>query len=235
MKAVDAALSLCDRLTPMKIRTTYLVAFLPWVFVAGSSLARKGPKYGSVNFESLSQKQGFNFEKDGRDPIGFVNTLTIGTATIEADLELRQPTASRPSGSKSVGVLGRIAWGGGSSDPIELTAYISTKNCHRIEQLLHERPADTSVQIDFVVYNYDPAAKKYFKAFYPNVVPLHALIRKTSGELQLKLGEKGGEVANPENWTLSIVIVPPAEVAQLTYAVPNSAPTDKTWGASGAY
>jgi len=212
----------------MMMRTTPLVVLLPLIFVAGSSSAAK-PKYGRVSFDALSQKQGFNFDNNGKDPLGFVNTLTIGAVTIEPDVEVHHPTAAHLP-PKSVGVLGSIAWGGGSADPIELTVYISAKNRERIEQLLHGGVADTSVKIDFVVYNYDPINKKYFKAFFPNSCPARGQIRKDSEGSPFKLGEKGAAVATPENWALSIVIGPANGVVQLTYGIPNAAATDKTWG-----
>jgi hypothetical protein len=214
----------------MKTRTTHLFPLLLLVLAAGSISARKGPKYGAVTFEALSQKQGFNFDKSGQDPIGFINALTIGTTVIEGDLQLRQPTASRSWDAKSVGVLGRIAWGGASSDPIELTAYVSAQNRQRIEQLLKQPLASSALRIDFVVYNFDPIAKKYVRAFYPNDVPLRGQIRKTGAESPLKLGDKGTDVVEPENWALSIVIAPPTGMAQLTYTVPNTSSTDKVWG-----
>jgi hypothetical protein len=214
----------------MPTRTACFFSFLVLTLAAGSISARKGPKYGGVTLASLSQKQGFNFDKGGQDPIGFINALTIATTTIEGDLQLRQPTASRSWDAKSVGVLGRIAWGGAASDPIELTAYISAQNYHRIEQLLKQPLANSSLRIDFVVYTFDPIAKKYVKAFYPNDVPLRGQIRKSGAELPVKLGDKGTDVIDPENWALSIVIAPPAGVAQLTYTIPNTSSTDKVWG-----
>jgi hypothetical protein len=214
----------------MITRTTPILPLLFLVLAVGSISARKGPKHGGVTFESLSQKQGFSFDKSGQDPIGFINALTVGATTIEGDLQLRQPTASRSWDAKSVGVLGRIAWGGASSDPIELTAYLSAQSYHRIEELLREPVPNSSVRIDFVVYNFDPIAKKYYRAFYPNDVPLRGVIRKNGAEPPLKLGAKGTDVVAPENWALSIVMAPPAGVAQLTYTVANSSSTDKVWG-----
>ena len=79
----------------MMTRTTRFFSLLLLVLAAGSISARKGPKYGAVTFESLSQKQGFNFDKSGQDSVGFINALTLGTTTLDGDLQLRQPTASR--------------------------------------------------------------------------------------------------------------------------------------------
>ena len=214
----------------MTTRTTAFFPLLLLVLAAGSISARKGPRVGSVSFESLSQKQGFNFDKSGQEPIGFINALTIGTTTIEGDLQLRQPTASRSWDAKSVGVISRIAWGGASSDPIELTVYLSAQSYHRIEELLKQPIANSAVRVDFVVYNFDPVAKKYYRTFYPNDVPLRGLVRKNGAEPPLKLGDKGTDVVDPENWAVSIVMAPPTGVAQLTYTIANTSSTDKVWG-----
>jgi|GEM_PF-1137068 len=206
-----------------KIRTNrlvYSIVILVVTLLAGSS----APSFGAgIIFDSLNQAQGFNFQRDVQDPVGYLNSLKIGTQEIKADMKLRTPDTldkGRSELGTFLGVLAKINWGGGISDPFELTCHISTYNKQKISTLLHRNLQNISVEFSFIVYDYDPIAKKYFPGFRNITVPLKGFLFKEGGkDLQIKIEGKGTEVSSPENWALSLKIVPQAIEQEVKYAV----------------
>jgi len=215
-------------------------ALLAVVLVLGGGF----PTFGAgVSFE-LNQSQGFNFQRDVQDPIGFLKALKVGTNEIKADMKLRDPnklTVDPKNLSNYVGVLSKISWAGGIGDPIELSIHISTYNKQVISTLLHKTLENIQVEFGFIVHDYDPLKKQYFPAFFGGTTPnegstrLKGLIYKEGGkELQLKIEGKGTEVTSPENWILSLKVIPQTLQQSINFAVAVGMNVVKQWGTATA-
>src|SRR4051812_42779865 len=111
--------------------------------------------------------QAFNFEADCQSPIGHLLSFKVGSddaaGKLEADLHVKKPTDKAVVAV--VGVLNNIHWGAGLADDISFSCQVSTPNKQKIQGMLQGKLEDTTCTFGFIVYDYDPVAKKYFIAF----------------------------------------------------------------------
>ena len=126
--------------------------------------------------------QGFNFEKDSQSVVGHLTSLKIGDKEFAKDIEVMEPTGIKGDTKiKVVGIISGIYWNGGYADPLSVNCQLSAVNKQYAEVLQHSNLSDTTVEYDFVIYDYDSVAKVYFKAFHNNQKTLEGLVEK-SGE-----------------------------------------------------
>src|SRR5262249_15360113 len=118
----------------------------------------------AITFDLLNQTQGFNFSKDVQDSFGFVTSLNVGGVDITADIKVNDPD-HKDATFPVVGVFTKVDWSPGSApgDPIEFNFQVSTSNKMFIVTLVHKTLDSIEVKIDFLVWDYDPIQKKYFK------------------------------------------------------------------------
>ena len=120
----------------------------------------------AIDYPSLDLLQGFNFNADVQTPMGYITSLTLGGLNLTADIQVMD--FSNPLTTRNVvGVMKSINWSGGHSDAINFVVQITANNKQQVAQLLHQGLTDTSVQFHFDVYDYDPIAMMYYKAFNP--------------------------------------------------------------------
>ncbi len=220
----------------MKIRGfPVLQALFVMALTLGGSFAAWG---AGVSYDQLNLPQGFNFARDVQDPFGFVQTLKIGGTVIKPDMKLRGPeelTKERTALPTYVGVLSKINWGGGQGDPFEFQVQVSTYNKQQISTLLHKTLENITLEFSFLVWDYDPLAKKYYPGFFGGTqhtakTVLKGLIYKEGKDLQIKIEGKGTEVSSPENWGLSLKVAPQPNDQDVTYAVADQMKVVKQWG-----
>src|SRR6266404_3117831 len=94
-----------------------------------------------ITFPQLDIGQGFNFQKDSQQRIGFIESLKIGQGTGDtatpADMQIEWPDGT---GKKRVfAVLNSMSWAGGHGDPIKFNGNVSAKNKAVIELLRHQK------------------------------------------------------------------------------------------------
>lgn len=210
----------------MKNKISFVMVMLFLLAVAAGEI-----QAAAVDFSTLDVAQGFNFNAGVQTPVGYITSLTIGGTAVNADMLLRDPNQQR---IPVVGVLKSINWGGGTSDAISYEVQISTYNKQQIASLLQPGLSDTSVQFNFMVYDYDPIAQAYFYSFGPSSSqPVKGFIaRDGTSRLLISLGPKGSEVLSPENWGLQITAMPDASYCsqELLYYVGVGAFVVKQWG-----
>jgi hypothetical protein len=86
-----------------------------------------------------------------------------------------------------VGVLSEDSWEGSPTDPIWLTAYLSSQNQQRVSSLLAASLATTTVTFDFTTYRYDPVAQAFCRRFWPGASPLQGMVQKLGSRLSISI------------------------------------------------
>jgi len=173
---------------------------------------------------------GFNFQKDGQEIVGHINSLKIGDKELAADFNVTNPEDVTKS-VKVVGVASGIQWKGGYADPITFAAQVSTVNKNVIATLLHKTMSNTEVKFRFTFYAYDPKAKKYYQTFHSGGMTLDGLVLKRGGELAMQLDmNASSEVWSPANYTFSMGVMPQDKQMQVQLAFSTSDKFSKPWG-----
>ncbi len=187
------------------------------------------PANASISY-SCSVSQGFNFLKDAQDRVGHLVSIKIVDNELTPDLNVADPE-DLYNNVKVVGVISSLYWGGGYADFIQLSAQVSTSNKNALAMMMHQTMSNTEVELEFVVFDYDPDAKKYYKCLHTNKVKLKGLVAKSGGELAFNVGmDQSQEVTSPRNFTFQIVINPQEISQELHLAFSESAKSVKKWG-----
>jgi hypothetical protein len=200
--------------------------------VAAQALHEDGasamPHYSKV----LSVKQGFNFDKDKQDKVGFLTLLQPAGQELEADLagikDPERPTALLGSGA--VAVLSSFDWNTGSTDAIYFSGVISTENRQNMAELLLGTWSGIEVEFEFSIYEYEPTKKAYFRAAYADK-PLRGVIERTGSGLELEVsGDPSQEVQSPQNYAFRIGIKPQSVNQKVHLYVGEQRKVTKKWG-----
>ena len=183
---------------------------------------RKKERTMAESSYSCDVSQGFNFQRDAQDTIGFIKVLKIGDTELKADFTLTNPEDVAAT-IKAVGVLSNIYWEGGYADPIQFSGMVSVDNKNAATLLTHKSLSNTEVELEFVVYKYDEKAKKYFRAFHCNDVKLTCLVQKSGRELNLSIdNDQSMEVMSPKNFQLTMGAMPQDVAMEIHLAVSKS-------------
>jgi len=216
----------------------FFLLFVSCLFLSYGSLAQNVFAVEKQSYRP-SIIQGFNFHKDNQDLVGHITELKIGSTKYEADLKVQDPTKVDSWGKVDVvGVMSAIRWSGDASEPITFTAQVGFENAKRAAVQTHSEITDTSVELKFVIYKYDPEKREYYPHFYTGEVPLKGLIEKTGGELEFEmdLEYENREVPSPINFELYLSVMPQqtqeAQVMHITGS--NRAALTGAWGGTPA-
>ena len=180
-------------------------------------------------------KQAFAYEHDQQVPMGHVLSLAIGGTALTADLSSKNPLDD--SDVTCVGIIRKVSWDGGYTDPIDITFMVSTANKQAIQGLLHSTLKSTTLDCQYDVYDFDPigdgSSGVYFKSFYSNDTVLNGLIKKDGGKLSIELNkEPDGDVLSPMNFEVHIVFNPKPTQQSITIATGNQKNVVKRWGSA---
>ncbi len=179
--------------------------------------------------------QGFNFKKDKQAPVGYITKLVLGDLTLAADQEsIRDPeNPGSPMADKVVGVLSHYLWETGVTDAMYMSAQISVENKMQLSAKLLGEWTSTEVKFDYVIYEYDPVEKKYYKSNW--VGELQGLLEKNGDQLNLTIADDAStEVQSPKNFTLQVGIKPQTEEQEVTLATGVGKNIVKKWGVKAA-
>src|SRR6478672_1382102 len=133
----------------MKQRTFYFLRIFALFFGLGSVDLYAA----SISF-TCDVESGFNFQTDQQGTIGYVTSLTIGTTTLRADLNVKDRTTG--GAITAVAVLSQFSWNAGLSDPLSFTGQISATNKQTLAALLSKPLTSSQVQIGFRIFQFDP-------------------------------------------------------------------------------
>jgi hypothetical protein len=181
---------------------------------------------------SLDVYQGFNFKKDKQAPVGFVTKLKVGEHELAADQEtIRDPEQpDKALGTKVVGVLNHFLWETGYTDAMYMSLQISTGNKQMVAAALMGTWSNVEVGFSYVVYEYDPLKKKYFKSSYADA-ELKGILEKNGDSLNLSVADDpSSEVQSPKNFTLQVGIKPQTIEQSVNMATGSGKNIVKQWG-----
>lgn len=173
--------------------------------------------------------QGFSFQRDQQDTIGYINSMKLGDTELAADLEVNTPEGKQ---EKVVAVLSGVSHDVATTNPISFSGQVSVKNRQNIAQLVYTNLSKIHVEIKFVVWEFDPAKDKntYYKAFHSNNAVVKGLIRKSGKNLDLSIDYTPNmEVQSPLNYGFSFTVVPTPEKQSLELAVSTDGKISLQW------
>ncbi|HKO53052.1 MAG TPA: hypothetical protein VJV79_35325 [Polyangiaceae bacterium] len=174
--------------------------------------------------------QGYNFKKDKQSTVGFITKLNLGATTLVADQTCKDPT-NPDQDVKVIAVLSDVLWETGVTDAIYFSGQLSVANRQAIAQLVYLSLDDVSALFQFSTYEYDPAAKKYFRCFHAGDTDLKGLLEKRGDELNLSVADGASvEVQSPENYAFNVGIKPQPLKQGLQLAVGDTQKFSKIWG-----
>jgi len=179
---------------------------------------------------ALDVYQGFNYKKDKQTAVGFITKLKVGDIEFAANIEsVKDPTAPT-SDVKVVAVLNNYMWATGTTDALYLSGQITVKNKNEMAQKLLGGFTDFSVELNYVIYEYDPLEKKYFKSNFVDS-DLKGVLEKNGEDLNLAVADDAStEVQSPKNYTFQIGVKPKSEEQAINLAMNSSAKVVKKWG-----
>ncbi|MFE8598420.1 hypothetical protein [Archangium violaceum] len=187
---------------------------------------------GTTFSRSLDVSQGFNFTKTEQASVGFITKLKLGDVELNADqASIKDPEQPGQNiGSKVVGVLSHYLWETRTTDSMYLSMQVSEANKNELSAKLLSDWTNMEVVFSYVIYEYDPKAKKYFKSNWSEP-ELKGILEKNGRSLNLTVGnEPSTEVQSPENFTLQVGIKPQPEEQTVHLATAAAKNVSKLWG-----
>lgn len=174
--------------------------------------------------------QGFNFQKDDQSTVGHIVSVKIGDTALASDINVTNPEDNTATVAV-FGVASSVYWAGGYADPIFFECRVSNANKNTLGQLVHKSLANTAVELKFNVYDYDPIAKKYYKAFHTNDAVVTGLIYKQGGSLAMNLSmDQAMEVTSPKNFAFQLGTMPSETDMAIQLAISVTDKFAKKWG-----
>lgn len=185
---------------------------------------------------SLDIYQGFNFKKDKQNPVGFVTKLQLGDIALAADqASVKDPEQPGQNiGANVVGILNHYMWETGTTDAMYLSMQVSVKNKTDLTAKLLTDWTNMEVTFAYVIYEYDPVEKKYFKSNWTEP-ELKGILEKNGDELNLTVADDPStEVQSPKNFTLQVGIKPQTTEQTVNMATGVNKNVSKIWGVTAA-
>lgn len=183
---------------------------------------------------SLDVYQGFNFKKDKQAPVGFITKMTLGDLELKADqTTIMDPENPTQALDGVVGVMSHYLWETGTTDAMYMSAQISVENKQELSVKLFNDWTNMEVVFSYVIYEYDPVAKKYFKS--NSGTDLKGILEKNGDDLNLSVADDPShEVQSPKNFTFQVGIKPQTEEQTVEMATGHTKNLAKKWGISAA-
>jgi len=181
---------------------------------------------------SLDIYQGFNFKKDKQTAVGFVTKLELGDVPLAADqTSIKDPEQPGQNiGTNVVGVLNHYMWETGTTDAMYLSMQVSVSNKTNLSAKLLTDWTNMEVTFAYVVYEYDPKEKKYFKSNWTET-DLKGILEKNGDELNLTVADDpSSEVQSPKNFTLQVGVKPQTLEQMVNMATGTGKNLSKIWG-----
>jgi hypothetical protein len=181
-----------------------------------------------------------HFDRDYHYVFGHVQSMKIGDVTLTADLNMLEPKFQ--NSVVVAGLVSLIEWGGGPEDTLTLDLFVSTKNRQLVTNIVHKNVSDVEVKVKFVIYDYDPQAKKWFNAFYTNDQEISGSIEQQGGSLdggrvKLELSvsstmakHSDGHDLSPSLWEVKTKIKPGNTVQSIHFLTSSLHKIVKEWG-----
>lgn len=144
----------------------------------------------------------FNLQSGQKGTVGYISQWKgLGGLTLSQDIVLWSPTPGSASPLprtlqatsgggpadqvKCVAVIESLDFGGESSDPVRISAYVSKDNQVKIRQKLVRPLPSTLFQLDYAVIGFDEDSKSWYSTWELEAAPSDAQVDTGDGALQL--------------------------------------------------
>jgi hypothetical protein len=177
---------------------------------------------------------GFDASRLGADSIGHIISLTVGSITLDQNIEVEKPDDE--TSDDVAAILEKVTWTGEPEDAISFTCRVTGKSHAAAVNIAQQDLSNVKVAFQLRVFSFDETKRLYYKSFFADKKDLKGYVRKVSKEFErpsfdFKIGAKREATpASPENWKLSIAIVPEPGEQTVHYATAHLAPFVKKWG-----
>ena len=130
-----------------------------------------------------------------------------------------------------VAVLSDVLWETGVTDAVYFSGQVSTENKQNLQELTYTMLTSLVTEFQFVVFEYDPLAKRYYRCFYSVDGDRKGLLEKRGEDLNLSVADDPStEVQSPINYTFQVGIKPQPEAQTLYVATGEGKVIAKSWG-----
>lgn len=175
--------------------------------------------------------QGFNHSAGQTQPVGYLISATIAGATLAPDISVSDPLSGATT--KVVGVIQNDSWSGGTTDPIQLSAYISAANRNTIKAYLQQAVTTSAVTFNVTNEFWDAAYKRWYTAFAPTSPPLRAQLERNGSAYYLAVGDTPQSMGTSQNYyqmSMTVIPPPPGSSQTIRVAVSSTSSSTKVWG-----
>jgi hypothetical protein len=181
----------------------------------------------------------FNLQSGQKGTVGYISDWRgLGGLALDKDIVLWSPTpgSSSPlprsvqssSGGgtvadqvKCVAVIERLHFGGDSTDPIRIAAYVSKDNQVKLRYKLVRPLPSTMLKLDYAIIGYDDDSKSWYSALELDTPPSEAQLNTGDGALQLFMSfepQRISETLDISVYRLEFEIIPTTKVTRLKIA-----------------
>jgi hypothetical protein len=180
----------------------------------------------------------FNLQAGQKGTVGYISEWSgLGGLSLAQDILLWSPTPGKTSPLpqtlqsssgggpadqvKCVAVMESLEFGGESTDPIRISAYVSKDNQVKLRQKLVRPLPSTTFKLDYAVVGYDEDAKTWYSSWELGSSPSDAQINTGDGVLQLSISfEPTGisDILDINVYRLEFQMIPGAKGSQLKLA-----------------
>lgn len=169
--------------------------------------------------------QEMNWVKGHNTIVGYINTLSIaGTALAVNMTNLWDPIAATNT-LQVVGVMDYCGWSGGATEPVRFSFLVDNANQVTTLNLLAAGLSDTSVSINFSVYNFDQQASPpvFYQTFWTNAAAMTGVVAKEGTVLALHIErERDPRIISPFLYRCDLAMAPTPGSAQTLYMANSS-------------
>lgn len=143
-----------------------LIAFLVLSqgVICGVEEGDKKQFYCMLLEDTCCTRDAYDFNACDTSKIGHLNRLRFTTSgiTLNQDMNLVDPENFQER-IAAAGLIERLFWTGAEGDGIDMTLFLSPENRAVFMEAVTDSKFDGKIEVEWIVYNYDYKAGKYFK------------------------------------------------------------------------
>lgn len=177
--------------------------------------AQETPYKGITVIEAKCNEHGEAYYfNNGTARIGHITKLSFPSLGIELKPDTSIHNPENPETKNTVvGVLNYINWKGGSQDSLIVESRVSYQNKAAVQEALSLTTQTPDVDIELVVYEYDPHAEKYFKRLHTFNKPVKFVL---SDDIKAWVDEEPDTytIKKPINYLLTLSLAPKTEIPE---------------------
>lgn len=165
--------------------------------------------------------QALSWRRDIRPTVGYVNVLNIGGTDFIPSIDpLWHPIAKEES-LNVVGVMDKVYWDGGASDPINISFLVDAATQVGISNILYRAIGNTLISIEFHVFSADAeiSPPAYYPSFWTHQSSINGIIQLNEIALGMNIEiDSSPSVYSPSLFSCQLSILPAPSFMQLLFA-----------------